>query len=161
MRFTSADKAANDRRVAADVERHGCHVVSVFDPDDREPTFSYSIGIGRSAGAPEAIVIGLKPSLGHSMINGYCRRVRAGEVFERGRLYEGFLEDFPNYIEPVRLRRHEPCTLGCTRFYGDEPYAVVQLVWPSTRGVWPWQKAASDWLRHHQPMLGRVRPDRP
>ena len=64
-------RAANDRRVADDIRRFGCHVISVFDPHEQLPTFSYSIGIQETTGCPEAIVVGLSPKLGASMINEY------------------------------------------------------------------------------------------
>ena len=116
-------RAANDRRVARDIERYGCHVISVFDPDGRLPSFSYSIGIQDSSGAPDVIVFGLRP-------------------------------------EPARRARYVRYAYGCARYYGEREYSMVQLVWPSTKGVWPWNKSASKWLVRNQPMLGRKRPDR-
>ena len=153
-------RAENDRRVAADVANHGCHVVSVFDPDGTLPTFSYSIGIQATAGAPEAIVIGLRPNLGHALINRYNDQVRQGRRFERGTPYPGFLDDFPVYVEPARRERLSDYTLGCDRFYQGASYAVVQLVYPTTAGLWPWQRGVSETFRAGQPMLGRRRPDR-
>jgi Domain of unknown function (DUF4262) len=153
-------RAENDKRVAADVEKYGCHVISVFDPDEKNPSFSYSIGIQATSGMPEAIVIGLSPKLGHSMINTYNKQVRDGVRFERATLYPGFLEDFSIYIEPAKPALLGEYTLGCTRFYKGDDYSVVQLIYPSTAGVWPWQKAASEWFKANQPLLGRKHPHR-
>jgi hypothetical protein len=94
------------------------------------------------------------------MINEYNRQVRAGTRFKRGVLYPGFLDGFDVYIEPARKKLLADYTLGCDRYYRGKPYSVVQIVWPSTSGVWPWEKSASDWLKQNQPMLGRVRPNR-
>jgi hypothetical protein len=161
MRITAAKRVANDKRVADNIDEYGCHVISVFDPEETEPSFSYSVGIQESSAVPEAIVIGLRPNLSGFMINEYNRQVRAGTRFQRGVLYPGFIEGFEVYIEPVRLKRRlAEYTLGCDRYYGDKAYAVVQIVWPSTAGVWPWQKTASEWFVNNQPMLGRARPDR-
>jgi hypothetical protein len=161
MRITAAKRAANDKRVADNIQQYGCHVISVFDPEETEPFFSYSVGIQETSAVPEAIVIGLRPNLSGFMINEYNRQVRAGVRFERGVLYPGFIEGFEVYIEPVRRKqRLAEYTLGCDRYYGDKAYAVVQIVWPSTAGLWPWQKTASEWFKSNQPMLGRARPDR-
>ena len=154
-------RTANDRRVRRDVRKFGCHVVSVFDPRGRQPYFSYSIGIRESSGAPDIIVIGLRPELGGRLVNEYNRQLRAGKRFRRGRKYRGFLEGFAVLFEPARHERFRHYTFGCARYYGHEEYEVVQLVWPSTAGVWPWNKSASKWLVRNQPMLGRKRPDRP
>jgi hypothetical protein len=74
-------RAANDRRVAENIAKFGCHVISVVDPENKHPTFSYSVGIQANSGAPEAIVIGVRPELGHFMINEYNRQVQSGVVF--------------------------------------------------------------------------------
>ncbi len=153
-------RAANDRRVARDIERYGCHVISVFDPDGRLPSFSYSIGIQDSSGAPDVIVFGLRPELAGYLVNEYNRRLRKGKRFKRGRKYFGFLQGFPVYFEPARRARYVRYAYGCARYYGEREYSMVQLVWPSTKGVWPWNKSASKWLVRNQPMLGRKRPDR-
>jgi hypothetical protein len=151
----------NDKRVARDIKRYGCHVVSVFDPKGRLPFFSYSIGIQDSSGAPDVIVIGLRPELGGYLVNEYNRRVRKGRRFKRGTRYSGFLRGFSVYIEPARPERYSRYAYGCARYYDGREYSIVQLVWPSTKGVWPWNKTASKWLVRNQPMLGRKRPDRP
>lgn len=153
-------RAANDKRVAIDVREYGCHVISVFDPKEVQPFFSYSVGIQETSSVPEAIVVGLKSNIGGFMINEYNRQVKAGARFQRGVRYSGFLEGFEVYIEPARRRLLADYTYGCDRYYGEREYSVVQIIWPSTAGVWPWQKSASVWFRGNQPMLGRVRPNR-
>lgn len=153
-------QAASDRRVANDVRKYGCHVVTVFDPDEKLPTFSYSIGIQATTGLPEAIVIGLSPDLGHYMINEYNDQVRQGVLFERGVPYSGFLEGFNIYVEPAQPKRLTEYTLGCSRFYQGEAYSVVQLIYPTTSGIWPWQGDASQAFIINQPLLGRKHPYR-
>ncbi|MEK8035004.1 DUF4262 domain-containing protein [Ideonella sp. DXS29W] len=154
-------RAANDKRVADDIREYGCHVISVFDPEEKQPAFSYSVGIQEMTGAPEAIVIGVQPSLGHFMVNEYNRQVRAGTKFERGVLYSGFLAGFSIYIEPVKPSRLHDYALGCDRYYKGKPFSTVQLIYPTTTGVWPWQAGASQWFKSNQVMLGRQRPNRP
>ena len=160
MSISAKKRAASDKRVADDIQEYGCHVISVFDPEELTPCFSYSIGIQETSHVPDAIVVGLKSTLGGFMINEYNRQVRAGTRFKRGVLYPDFLDGFDVYIEPARKKLLSDYTLGCERYYRDKPYSVVQIVWPSTSGVWPWEKSASDWLKQNQPMLGRVRPNR-
>lgn len=161
MSSPAEKREASDRRVAGDVTKYGCHVISVFDPEGELPNFSYSIGIQETSSVPEVIVVGLKPELSNWMVNEYNRQVRAGTRFQRGVLYSGFLEGFDVYIEPARRRLFSEYTFGCDRYYKGEKYEVAQIVWPSTTGTWPWQRKASDWFKSNQPMLGRVRPDKP
>lgn len=161
MPISAKRRAEYHKRVASDVRKYGCHIVSVFDPENEEPLFSYSVGIQETAGAPEAIVIGLRPELAAFMINEYNRRVRAGKRFRRGKRYSGFLKGFAVYFEPARPALFKEYTYGCDRYYKEQPYAVVQIIYPTTRGVWPWNKSASEPFKQNQPMLGRVWPNRP
>ena len=151
-------RAENDRRIAANIAEFGCHVVSVFSPDEKDPSYSYSIGIQATSGAPEAIVFGVEPDLGHFMINEYNRQIQEGAKFQRGVRYAGFLEGFNIYVEPAEPGAVSEYTLGCTRYYKGTTYFVVQLIYPSTSGVWPWHKAAPKWFKSSQPLLGRKHP---
>ena len=163
--MTSSDerRAANDRRVAADIKEYGCHVISVFpSADGSTPSFTYSVGIHESTGAPEAMIIGVEAKLGGFVINEYNRQVKAGARFTKGTLYPGFLKGFSVYIEPAKAELLSEYTLGCARYYRNKgSYSVVQIVYPNTSGVWPWQEQADAWFKDNQPMLGRPRPDRP
>jgi len=161
--ISAAERSANDQNVATHVKKYGCHVYNVFASSSGEaPSFSYSIGIYESSGAPEAIVVGLTADLGEFVVNEYNRRVRAGTRFKRGTLYPGFLEGFSVYIEPAQAGLLREYTLGCERYYRDKGgYSVAQIVYPTIDGVWPWQRSASKWFKSNQPMLGRKRPDRP
>ena len=141
------------RNILQHIEDHGCSVTSVFDKDEKEPPFSYSIGIAKSSGAPEIIVIGLSSKLSHWMVNEYTRRCQAGERFEPGVLYLGFLEGFTVQFGPVaREHRAEYMRSACWLHSGPD-FEAVQLIWPTTSGVWPWESGASEWFRSNQPLL--------
>lgn len=161
MTITDQDRKKNDERIKNDIREHGCHVISVFDRNEETPSFSYSVGVLDFSDRPEAIVIGLDSSLGCSMINEYSDRVRAGQVFVPGCLYAGFLEGFEIYVEPASSEAMKEYLLGCTRHYGVREFSAVQLIYPTTRGLWPWDEGASEWFRSNQPMLGRDNPSAP
>jgi hypothetical protein len=142
-----------EQNILEHIEKHGCSVTSVFDPKEIEPPFSYSIGIAKSAGAPELIIVGLGSKLAHWMINDYNRRVRSGELFLPGGLYQGFLDGFAVQFGPVdRTYREEYMRSACW-LHGGPDFEALQLIWPTTSGVWPWDANASEWLRANQPLL--------
>lgn len=142
-----------ERNVLANIEKYGCNVTSVFDPDGNLPPFSYSIGITMSCGAPEVIVVGLNGQLGQSLVNEYNRRAAGGETFVFDVPYLGFLEGFPVQFGPVS-RQHREAYMRSACWLHDTPdFTAVQLIWPSKLGAWPWDPDASDWLRANQPIL--------
>jgi Domain of unknown function (DUF4262) len=118
-------RARSDDRVAADIQKYGYHVVSVFDPEQKLPTFCYSIGIQATCGSPEAIVLGVRPELGHFMINEYKDQVSKGARFERGQRYPGFLEGFQVYVEPAKAALLSEHTYGCTVSVASRPHCSL------------------------------------
>lgn len=152
-RITKAQRAEHENRIGSGIEKYGCFVLSVADPDGVDPSFAYSIGVALDSGHPEAIVFGLATDLGAWVINEYNRLVRAGKKFRPGVAHRRFLEGFPVYIEPADPIKAENFMYACNRLYGGFGYPVVQIVIPTTAGVWPWEREASRAFRRTQPLL--------
>lgn len=159
MPISEKRRAADNRRILATIKKYGYHCISVFDPENKTPSFSYSIGIQASTSLPEAIVLGVSSTLGYSMIKKYYNQVCQGTEVKCGTPYHGFHKRFPIFIEPALPSLLEEYTLGCGWYYEEKTFSVVQLIYSSTTGVWPWQSEASEWFRDNQPMLGRKAPN--
>ena len=130
-------------RIVANIEHYGCHVIHVLE-DDTGPGFTYSIGIEERSSHPEMIATGLKREVGLWIVNEYNRRIMAGEIFLPDQLYSGFLEGFDVLFKPVE-KVHYPDYFGRGQaFYGGNDFRVLQLIFPSTSGIWPWDKNASE-----------------
>ena len=143
---------AKDQKALDDIDRYGCHVLHIFE-EDNLPCFSYSIGIQKTSNRPELIVTGLKSDLAHWIINEYNRRVRAGDVFEADRPYDGFIEGFDVMFKSVE-KSHDREYFGWARWlYSADNFDALQLVHPSTVGVWPWEETASEQFKWAIPPL--------
>lgn len=143
---------SGDEKALADIEEYGCHILHVME-DETGPRFSYSIGIEKTSDQPELIVTGLKRDLAHWIINEYNNRVREGESFEADRPYSGFLGDFDVIFRPV-LKEHYEEYFGWGRWlYEGDGFNVYQLIWPSTKGKWPWDPDAPDEYTYFIPLL--------
>lgn len=143
---------AGEKKALDDIKEYGCHVIHVLEEGELPP-FAYSVGIQKTSGAAEVIVIGLKQELAHFMVNDYNRRVKAGEVFRARGLYSGFLEGFDVTLVPVD-RSHYAEYLGWNRWlYGKDRFETLQIVYPTTAGVWPWDETAPDSFKARQPLL--------
>lgn len=150
-----------EQKALADIDQYGCHVIHVCAEGDLPP-FSYSVGIQRSSGRPEVVIIGLKQTIAHFAVNEYNSRGQAGETFTPGELYSGFLEGFDVTFERVEREFYREYFGWDLWLYGGADFEVLQLVWPTTEGVWPWQAGASEWFRDWQPLLTKsaVSPNR-
>jgi hypothetical protein len=141
-----------DQRTLENIARFGCSVLHIPEEDDLPP-FSFSVGITKSAAAPELIVIGLRQELAQILINDYHQRVQAGEVFRAGERYTGFLEGFEVALERVAESFYEEYLGYNLGFYAGPNFEVLQLIYPNTEGIWPWQPEADAGFRARQPLL--------
>jgi hypothetical protein len=82
------------------------------------------------------------------------RLVREGERFVAGSKSEEFLDGFSVQFCRVDKAYYEEYLGWNIWLYGGNTFETLQIVYPTTDGVWPWESAASDWFRTWQPVLG-------
>src|SRR5262249_31703607 len=70
----------DDRKLLADVEGYGWHVIGV-EEDEEGPGFAYSIGLYHTFHHPEVIVFGLSVRVLHRIVNAVGEGVRSGKKF--------------------------------------------------------------------------------
>lgn len=146
------DESEFERETLENIEAFGCAVLHIAAEDDLPP-FSYSVGITKTSNAPELVVIGLKQPIAHFIINEYNKRVRTGERFVSGNRYSGFIKDFEVQAQKVDPSFYDEY-FGYNLWLYDGPnFEVLQFIFPTTAGVWPWAPDASDWSRANQPIL--------
>jgi hypothetical protein len=143
---------AGEDKCLADIAQYGLHVMKVMG-DNEWPEFVYSVGLYRTFGIPEIVILGLRSDVAHWVLNEVANRARQGERFQVGDTLHGLLEGFPVQLCAVRVEHVEPHFGWARWFYDGGPFLVMQLVWPTTSGVWPWELEASDDFRHRQPLL--------
>jgi hypothetical protein len=142
----------HDRKLLADVERHGWHVIGV-EEDEEGPAFAYSIGLYRTFGHPEVLVFGLPVPVLHRIINAVGEQVRSGERFghldESGDVLDGYNVAFRS-LE----RKHYRDYLGYARwYYGGDDFPALQCVWPDSQHRYPWHAEFTAALIQRQPVL--------
>lgn len=154
MPHLSADPAerAAEEKCIADVEQYDLHVMKIGG-DDEWPEFTYSVGLYKRFGLPEVIILGLRTDLAHRILNEVAARARSGYRYKAGDRVAGLIEGFDMEFRPVAEVQIEPHFGWALWFYDFEPFPVLQLVFPTTAGVWPWDSNASEYVRKTQPLL--------
>ncbi|VUD46253.1 hypothetical protein TDB9533_00786 [Thalassocella blandensis] len=141
-----------DQKALDDIQNHGCHVLKVMEGDD-QPCFTYTIGINKIQGKPDVIILGLKTELAHSILNHYKDRLLAGEHFKPGKFYSDFIENFDICFVTV-AKKHFKEYFGWGLWLHDGyDFEMLQMVWPTTTGLWPWDDGKSDYYCWAQPIL--------
>ena len=157
----NAERSLNEaeKRIVAHVRDYDCHVVSVFDPNDVEPTFSYSVGLWETVGQPEVIILGLPAQMGSFAVNETLRQCQAGLRLFDGQRIEGLFEEFDVICvaRNVDARHLVPEYFNSAIWYhsmrtGKPLDTALQLVW-SYEGFYPWDEGAPPELIEDQPLL--------
>lgn len=144
-----------DKKLLADIDEVGWHVVGVL-TDDEGPGFAYSIGLFKSFGHPEIVIIGLKIDTAHVLINNIGHDIKNGKVFVPGRFYDGILDNFKCLLVDVPKERYEEFFGYGLWYYKSDNFPVLQCIYPTVKGIYPWELAWPDSIRDLQPILGDV-----
>lgn len=143
---------AGEDKYLADVEQYGLHIIRVHG-DEEWSEFTYSVGLYRTFGLPEVIILGLRGDLAHGILNELARRAHAGERFRAGDMLHGLLKGFQVMFRPI-LPGHVKAHFRWASWYHEgSPFPTLRLLFPSTAGVWPWDPNASEIVRTQQPLL--------
>ncbi|MBX9886291.1 MAG: DUF4262 domain-containing protein [Novosphingobium sp.] len=147
-----------EREIIANVEKHGCHVNWVFDEQDGDPAFAYSIGFTKTVGGPEVILFGLPQETCGQAIN-YLLVLRAGGLaLVEGARISGIFGDYDCIVRMVHeswlIQSYFASALWYHRTQMEQPLTeVAMLVWPDADHVFPWEEGCADWVRADQPEL--------
>jgi len=135
------------------VKSHGW-VVQLIREEGDLPAFAYTIGLHRTFGGPELIVVGLRTEVMHGMLNDCGERMRAGETLPVGTPFSGVLEDYDVLLRPVTSPESYREYVGYGLwFYGGPNFPLLQLVWPDKEGRFPGQEGANPFMKTQQPLL--------
>ena len=132
-------KDESEQKVLDDIREFGQHVLAVAE-DDVGPGFVYSIGLFENYAHPEIIIIGLRQELAHLLINNIAFDIKEGKTFTPGEFHEGVLDDFLCYFAAVHPEHYRDFVGWARWYYGGDDFPLVQCIYPTTNGVFPWEK---------------------
>ena len=156
----ACDVEEMERKALADIAEHGLHILHVRERED-SPPFTYSIGVKKSLGMPELIMVGLRPEVAHAAINECYRQMKAGEPIGPGArvkdLLGGGFECVLVEVPPEAMREYMRWNLW---LYDGADFRAWQIVYPTTSGVFPWEPHVPEGFLWWQPLLGSAPQDR-
>jgi hypothetical protein len=120
-----------------------------------EMEFAYTIGLWHTFRRPEVVMFGLEGEGMHYWLNTCVERGRERGWPAEGEEFAGVLDGFPVQLRPVHVSWHDALFGAAWRFYQQTAVPVLQLVWPDSNGVWPWQEGATASSRTRQAFAWR------
>lgn len=143
-----------EQKVLDDIAQSGWHVVNVLEGEGHAP-HAFSIGLYKTYGHPEVLVIGLAAELMHSVINIIGNDAKSGKANPIGAPYSGLLEGFDCVLLPVPEEAYREYVGFARWYYEGNDFPLVQCVWPTTQGIFPWEENAPSGFISWQPVLSR------
>ena len=138
------------------IAEHGCLVMGIFptEASELQVPFAYSIGLPITfPGAAELLIIGLDPDTSQQMINTIVALMKEGKRFSDGDEASGIIQRLPLAFRTV-ARRHYDAYMGKAIEYHDgSNWPLLQVIWPDTKGRFPWQAGFEERFREKQPLL--------
>ncbi|QZD90132.1 DUF4262 domain-containing protein [Qipengyuania aurantiaca] len=148
-----------EQGILDNIEKSGCQVNTIFDPDGDEPTFSYSIGFPKTVGQPEVIIFGLRNEVMHSMINALLGKCRQGLKLRDGLVIDDLLDGY-NCVARVVVSDYLVDEYFASAIWyekyrtGGEMEEAYQIVWPGVQQrLFPWDEGCDQIVIDSQPAL--------
>lgn len=133
-------KLRRDITIAANVEQYGWHAQAVYplaSNPSHEP-FVYSIGVQRTHGHPEFLVVGMNPENGGLIIQTLVERIAAGERFHAGdRLDQVIQPGYQVALQDVPPHHYRALFGAALDFYDSAEFEVLQVVIPDKQKRYP------------------------
>jgi Domain of unknown function (DUF4262) len=132
-----------ERRVVGDVEELGWHGVSRF-PGGSQLDHYYTVGLRRTYGAPEILIVGLAGDVAHGMARAVVDAIGQGASFAAGERSDAILEGYDVGFSSVGRAAAGDWLPLAAWYYGDDAWEALQLLWPDRAGRFPGEEGYDD-----------------
>lgn len=142
-------------KVKDDIDFLGWAFVPVFSEGDG-PSFVYTVGLTETYGHAELILFGLPLKAARSLITNAVKRIGDGGVLKTSLRNPTIAQGVDMVF--INLERHEfeeymPLAKD---YYKEEPFTVIQMIWPDPNNNFPWDKDYDSEYDYAQKILGNV-----
>lgn len=138
------------------IDEFGLTIIHILG-DDEGPQFSYSIGLFKSYGHPEIIIIGLKQQLAHKLINNIANDIKRGIKYEPFEYSADILNGFECYFVEVEKSNYNNYVGQATQYYKGDGFPLLQCIYPTVKGSYPWEDEWPESIKDLQPILGPLK----
>ena len=145
-----------DDALIADVEQHKWVVLKITPEHAAE--YAYSVGLQKSFGHPELVVVGLDDETMQELINDIGDAIESGKTFRDGDVSSDFLEGYDVTFRAVPASLHATRFAWAERYYGASGYSLLQVVYPDRNRHWPWDAGVAADFKAGQPVLSDEAP---
>lgn len=151
--YGDRDRLGNaDLRTIVHIQQYGWSVVLVA-ADERGPGWAFTIGLWHSHRVPELTMFGLEPYDMQSCLNDLAERAADGQRLRPHQRWPDAVGHRPVVLEPVDPGWHRAFFSMAVGFYRRPGLPLLQVLWPDSEGLYPWQPGSDPRFRDAQPWL--------
>ena len=140
------------------VLKDGFAIVKVLGSDEPPlPQWAYTVGLWHSYQHPEVLIIGLDHEMTQILLGNVAIRIREkGLSFRDEAVWDDVIEGFDCFFKDIPCDVDVEWMIANCWFYDTNEFPAVQMLWPTVRGVYPWQNEADPFFRWNQPVLSSI-----
>jgi hypothetical protein len=124
-------------KVDENIDKYGFHITYVLE-DEKGASLCYSTGLFKNYKIPEIFISGLPQNLSFDLVGDYAEKFKEKTVPIKLKINSPteYFEFQILFIE-VDNKNLEEYVYSSSRFYGDNEYKYLQLIYPDTKGLFP------------------------
>lgn len=143
-----------ENQIIETVAKHGWQV-SMIESDGYNPSFAYTIGLTKTYGHPELIIMGLGIQVMNKLLNIAGNLIKIGHTIQLNNDYDNFIKGYQcQFIQMHKAYYSDYLGYGIW-FNKGQHFDTYQLVWPNKTGHFPWNKGDDELFDFWQPLLDR------
>jgi hypothetical protein len=146
---------ASEQKVIDNIAAHGWHCIHVMADGDLA-AFTYTIGLFHSFAHPELILFGVPARPAQRILAIAADAARAGTPLDLAQPSDALLQGYTCCFAQVPTSEYHEHVGYARWYYEGNDFPLVQVVWPSKSGLFPWDPRAPDEFRSAQPVIGTV-----
>ena len=131
--------AAQNKKIADNIEKHGWHCLHIAPREQSEEAFSYSIGFAQSFDAPEVLIFGLPSEKARVLLSACATVLRQGHTIisdtEDSELLSG---GYKVVFKMVRSEFFGEYLGTAQRYYQNKRFEAAVMFLPDAEHRFPW-----------------------
>ena len=149
--MTEEEKKEYHKKVDDYITEFGYYSTFVF--DKTKPSFCYSTGIFKSFNIPEIFISSLPQNLSFEIISNYIKLFRGTNDIPLNTKIDNLTDRFPIVLIDAPISKLTEYVLTSFRFYKNDTFKYLQLVYPDTKGHFP----NDEGYNYDQEILGELK----
>ena len=141
-----------EQQVLDDIAQYGWHCVHIQREGEWVP-YSFTIGLFHNYRHPEFIIFGLSGNIAHRLLTIAVDAIQAGKPIDLDASTDALLNAYLCCFVNVPKTQYAEHVGFCEWYYDGDDFPLVQIVWPSPNGQFPWHPAVSPAFRKAQPVI--------